>query len=830
MTNAFTKAQFMAPPSTGAVGPVPIGAVKAGTGVAISADGTISLTGGGGTVSDIVATNGIQGGGQGPQVFLGLLPPSSTTIGGVRTISGSGVSIDSSGVIRAINNVTIASGTGIAVTDFGGGSFSVALRIAGSASNQLGGVYVPTTQTSGLSLGADGELKLSAPFAGGIGGVKAGSGCTIAPDGTLNATGTGGTISGVLPGVGLVGGGTSGTVTLSLVPAAAGQLGGIKVGTGLTVAPDGTLNANGGTLQTVTDAGAITNKLLTFNSDPIGTVLTTLGYQGLTGIANGNPTIGFETASGRLRIYSQTSPGTLVLSMGAGGIDGTISTTASGQRLLLTGTTGVGLFLGLDEKLTISPTGVVIANQLTAAGFTYPTTDGAAGTVLTTNGSKVLSFSSVLPLTGGTMSGNIVFAGTQTFPPPVGFLPLTGGVITGTLGVEGATFINSNTAGEFGLPATAGAAGEQLTSNGDGTTSWAPASAGSLPLTGGTMTGDIVFSGTQTFQNTLSTAGGTMTGDIVFAGTQTFPAPTGVLNLSGGTMTGDIVFAATQDFPIATTSALGVVQPDGTTITITAGGVISAVGGSGTVTSVTGTAPVQVATGTTTPVISVSAASTTATGIVQLFDGVGSTSTTTAATPNSVRQAYDLAALQLPLSGGTMTGNITFTGTQTFPGVLPLAGGTMTGNITFNAGQAFPGTIPATLLDVTGDIVYASAANTPASLPIGATGNILGVVGGLPAWRTPAAAGLLTTTVAASTYAPINSPTLTGPVIVNAGGGAGSNAFTISGGSIVLSTSFTPSTSGDTGSTGEISWDANYLYVCTAPNTWGRIAIDSTPF
>ena len=37
----------------------------------------------------------------------------------------------------------------------------------------------------------------------------------------------------------------------------------------------------------------------------------------------------------------------------------------------------------------------------------------------------------------------------------------------------------------------------------------------------------------------------------------------------------------------------------------------------------------------------------------------------------------------LPLSGGTMTGNIIFAAGQTFPSALPLSGGTMTGNITF---------------------------------------------------------------------------------------------------------------------------------------------------
>ena len=58
-------------------------------------------------------------------------------------------------------------------------------------------------------------------------------------------------------------------------------------------------------------------------------------------------------------------------------------------------------------------------------------------------------------------------------------------------------------------------------------------------------------------------------------------------------------------------------------------------------------------------------------GIVQLTDSISSTSTTTAATPNSVKTAYDLAATKFNSSGGTIsgdvsvTGNLTVTGTQT---------------------------------------------------------------------------------------------------------------------------------------------------------------------
>ena len=51
--------------------------------------------------------------------------------------------------------------------------------------------------------------------------------------------------------------------------------------------------------------------------------------------------------------------------------------------------------------------------------------------------------------------------------------------------------------------------------------------------------------------------------------------------------------------------------------------------------------------------------------------------------------SYNPAISYLPLSGGMMTGNITFNAGQTFAGTLPLAGGTMTGAITFASGQMF---------------------------------------------------------------------------------------------------------------------------------------------
>ncbi len=693
MANAFTKAQFMEAP-TGVTGPVLLGAVKAGAGINITADGTISATQGGGTITDIVATNGIQGGGQGPQVFLGLLPPTATTIGGVRTIPGSNISIDNAGVIRSTNETQITAGVGITVQSPGAGFFTISAKAAGNSVFSLGGVYVPPS--SGLSLSTQGELKLAPPTESVIGGVRAGAGVTITSEGVLNATGTGGTITGVGAGTGLGGGGVTGAVSLFLRPATSNTIGGVYPGENVTIDPDGRIN--------VSDAA-------------LGVLSVGASFPLVAGGSITNPVLGILTAS-------TSQPGAVRLS---NAIDSTV-----------------------DEGFAATPLAVkTVADVANAA----------------------------LPRSGGIMTNNIQFASTQGFPGTISndVFIVKGGMLAGLAG------------GTYGL------------------------------LSPGT---------------------------------------------NGQVLTAD----STTAFGLTWTNV-----------------------GTGTVTNVTGTAPVQVATGTTTPVISVNAATTTSVGVVQLYDGTDSTSSTLASTANSVKTAFDLAAAALPLAGGTMTGSIVFNAGQTFPGTLPLAGGTMTGDITFAATQTFPGvltqgaisatdpinvggtlenpiisvdiatttdlgvvrpdgtsitingsgvisavgatgSIQRSIFTAAGSLITSTAASTPSQLTVGAAGTILAVNAGAPAWRTSAQLGLLTSAAAATTYAPIDVPTFTGTVTVNSGGSAGSNALVVSGGSLVLSTPFTPASSGAAGSTGEITWDADYLYVCTAPNTWGRVAIDLTPF
>jgi hypothetical protein len=154
---------------------------------------------------------------------------------------------------------------------------------------------------------------------------------------------------------------------------------------------------------------------------------------------------------------------------------------------------------------------------------------------------------------------------------------------------------------------------------------------------------------------------------------------------AGGTVTGNLEIGTTGtlSFEGATANAfettLGVVDPtaDRTINLPDVSGTVITTGDTGTVTST------MIANGTivdadinASAAISGSkivAASTSVVGAVQLTDSTSSTSTTTAATPNAVKSAYDLANAALPKSGGTMTGAITFAAGQTITGYAALA-------------------------------------------------------------------------------------------------------------------------------------------------------------
>ena len=79
------------------------------------------------------------------------------------------------------------------------------------------------------------------------------------------------------------------------------------------------------------------------------------------------------------------------------------------------------------------------------------------------------------------------------------------------------------------------------------------------------------------------------------------------------------------------------------------------------ITSITASSPLTGGTITSTGTIGISDASTTVKGAVQLTDSTSSTSTTTAATPNSVKTVADSDALKAPLASPALTGTPTTT-------------------------------------------------------------------------------------------------------------------------------------------------------------------------
>ena len=64
-----------------------------------------------------------------------------------------------------------------------------------------------------------------------------------------------------------------------------------------------------------------------------------------------------------------------------------------------------------------------------------------------------------------------------------------------------------------------------------------------------------------------------------------------------------------------------------------------------------------------------------------------------------------------------------------------------------------------------------------------------------------------------------------GRLLVGGSPDSGGALLQVFGDRIRVGTAKTPASASATGTTGEICWDANYIYVCTATNTWKRTAI-----
>ena len=211
------------------------------------------------------------------------------------------------------------------------------------------------------------------------------------------------------------------------------------------------------------------------------------------------------------------------------------------------------------------------------------------------------------------------------------------------------------------------------------------------------------------------------------------------------------------------------------------------------------------------------------------------TGTTTAgnlATAGYVSAAGTVYGASANIAGNVQAGNIRTTGSISAAGNINLGNATATGNITaayflgnaniqYTANTAPPATgnlIGAQWFNTATNVLYEYQTDGSANVWIDITGPTIGSNG--------AVAGSSINNGTSNVV--VNTSTITMGV-------AGSNVVAIAGsGNVTITGLFqapqSTKTSTSTGTTGQIAWDANYIYVCTAANTWKRIALTGGVF
>ena len=326
-----------------------------------------------------------------------------------------------------------------------------------------------------------------------------------------------------------------------------------------------------------------------------------------------------------------------------------------GARPTYASTTVAGIVQLADDPTTQAGTNSTLA--VTPSGLQSKVSDSTS----TTSSISIASSTAVksaydlanaaLPKSGGTMTGDITMSGAGV-----------GIVFDDASTVEAISDSVSSTSSVTAASSTAVKSAYDIGN-------------AALPKAGGTMTGDLTFSGagvgvvfndTSTVEaisdststtSSVTAASATAVKSAYDLATTANNTANAALPKAGGTMTGTITFAAGQTFPVsgiqdATIGQKGVVQV-GTNIQVSSGTISVNTATTGQLGLVQVGSNIDVSSGT----ISVKSSSTSQAGIVQLNDTTASTSTTQALTANQGK------SLQDQINALSVSSNITFAGT-----------------------------------------------------------------------------------------------------------------------------------------------------------------------
>lgn len=532
---------------------------------------------------------------------------------------------------------------------------------------------------------------------------------TVANKGILSITPTTGGGAGTRDDVFFVGSGTTtvssnaSQITISSADQYTGTVTSVGSGNGLTggaITTTGTLSVVAGN-EMVVNASGVHHADITRTNSTTGN--TTLGYSGAFDVVDSITTNarGHVTAVNTKRVTLPASDNTNTTY----DLAAVANTVANEGRINLTGsdatTDAVKLVGAGTTVLSSNSTQITITSgdQYVGTVTSVASGNGLTGGPITATGTlSVVAGATLVSNATGVHMPNVATAGSST-----------GGISAVTIDAQGR------------VTSVTGSAGYVTSS---GVTSVATGSG----LTGGTITttgtvsvianNGIVANSTGVFVNAQSGLTANATGLFVNAGTGLVSNATGVhmaTVATAGSSTGGIS-AVTIDAQGRVTSVTGSAGY------VTSSGVTSVASGNGlTGGTITGTGTLSVVAGT--GIVSNSS------GVhVSLTDSVSSTSTTTAATPNSVKSAYDLAASKGSGTVTSVTGGNGLTGSVSTTGSLAVGAGV---GITVNADDVAINAQSGLLANTSGLYVNASSialGTVPAArLPSGTTGAV-GVV------------------------------------------------------------------------------------------------------